>query len=167
MRVIPLILGLFLPACGQPGAAGLPAAAPIDFAALHRPSSPNTALAAPSGFQPAPDLVTRTYGLPAPELYALANRVAAAQKRTFPQAAFPQAAFEGRLQAQYVVRSALLNFPDLVTIQVDPAGPAASTLILWSRSVYGYSDLGVNRNRLVAWLAALDAALPANSKGTP
>lgn len=162
MRVIPLILGLFLPACGQPGAAGLPAAAPIDFAALHRPSSPNTALAAPSGFQPAPDLVTRTYGLPAPELYALANRVAAAQKRTF-----PQAAFEGRLQAQYVVRSALLNFPDLVTIQVDPAGPAASTLILWSRSVYGYSDLGVNRNRLVAWLAALDAALPANSKGTP
>ena len=162
MRVIPLILGLFLPACGQPGAAGLPAAAPIDFASLHRPSSPNTALAAPSGFQPAPDLVTRTYGLPAPELYALANRVAAAQKRTF-----PQAAFAGQLQAQYVVRSALLNFPDLVTIQVDPAGPAASTLILWSRSVYGYSDLGVNRNRLVAWLAALDAALPANSKGTP
>jgi hypothetical protein len=32
--------------------------------------------------------------------------------------------------------------------------------VLWSRSVYGRSDLGVNRARLTAWLAALDAALP-------
>ena len=31
------------------------------------------------------------------------------------------------------------------------------TLILWSRSVYGRSDLGVNKARLRAWLAALDA----------
>jgi len=34
-----------------------------------------------------------------------------------------------------------------------------STLVLWSRSVYGRSDLGVNRRRLTAWLGALDTTL--------
>jgi uncharacterized protein (DUF1499 family) len=41
-------------------------------------------------------------------------------------------------------------------VQVTPE----SGLILWSRSIYGRSDFGVNRARLAAWLAALDAALP-------
>ena len=49
----------------------------------------------------------------------------------------------------------MFNFPDLITAQVGEAGPDASTLVLYSRSVYGYSDLGVNRRRLNAWLAAL------------
>jgi uncharacterized protein (DUF1499 family) len=49
----------------------------------------------------------------------------------------------------------LWNFPDLVTVQVDPAGADRSRLIIWSRSVYGQSDLGVNRKRTLAWLAAL------------
>jgi uncharacterized protein (DUF1499 family) len=42
------------------------------------------------------------------------------------------------------------------------AGPDAGSarLVLWSRSVYGQSDLGVNRKRVAAWLAALGAAVP-------
>jgi uncharacterized protein (DUF1499 family) len=31
-----------------------------------------------------------------------------------------------------------------------------SHLIIWSRSVYGYSDMGVNRAHVVDWLAAVD-----------
>jgi len=31
-----------------------------------------------------------------------------------------------------------------------------SHLIIWSRSVYGYSNMGVNRARVAGWLAALD-----------
>ena len=58
-----------------------------------------------------------------------------------------------------MVRSAVFNFPDLVTAQVAPAGAGAATLLLYSRSVYGYSDLGANRRRVAAWLAALDKAL--------
>jgi uncharacterized protein (DUF1499 family) len=53
------------------------------------------------------------------------------------------------------VRSAVLNFPDLVTVQVDTAGADRSTLVIWSRSVYGRSDFGVNRDRTKTWLAAL------------
>jgi len=65
------------------------------------------------------------------------------------------AQYVAQLQAHFVARSALLNFPDLITAQVAEAGPDASTLVLYSRSVYGYSDLGVNRKRLNTWLAAI------------
>ncbi len=54
-----------------------------------------------------------------------------------------------------MVRSAVFNFPDLVTAQVDPAPADMASLVLYSRSVYGHGDLGVNRARVDAWLAAL------------
>jgi uncharacterized protein (DUF1499 family) len=63
-----------------------------------------------------------------------------------------------------VVRSSVLNFPDLVTVEAMAAGQDASTLLLYSRSVYGYSDMGVNRARLVTWLAALDRAVPSTQE---
>jgi uncharacterized protein (DUF1499 family) len=159
MTLLAMLLGLVLPACGQAGAAGLPAPAPIDFSHLRRPGTPNTALAAPAGFAPKPDLVTPAYKIPAADLFAAAQRVAASQPRIWQQAAFPD-----RMQADYVARSAVLNFPDLVTIQVLPGqalpdGAAQARLILWSRSVYGRSDFGVNRRRVAAWLTLLDAAV--------
>ena len=43
-------------------------------------------------------------------------------------------------------------------------GEAESALILYSRSVYGRSDFGVNRKRLLSWLAALDGSLPSSAE---
>ena len=43
--------------------------------------------------------------------------------------------------------------------QVSAAGGVSTTLVLYSRSVYGYSDLGANRQRLSTWLAAMQARL--------
>lgn len=149
-RVAALLLGLALPGCSGHGADGLPVPPPVDMGRLVRPSTPNTALAAPAGFTPAPDIATRRYDVPAAALYRAVRQVAAAQSRTF-----LQVAYDDRLQAHYVARSAMLNFPDLIAVQVNPDG----TLVLWSRSVYGRSDLGVNRRRLTRWLGALDAAL--------
>jgi uncharacterized protein (DUF1499 family) len=51
----------------------------------------------------------------------------------------------------------VFNFPDLIAAQVNEAGADQSMLVLYSRSVYGYSDLGVNRRRLDDWLVALRA----------
>ncbi len=153
MRLLPVLLGLLLPACSGEGAGGLPVPPPMRLAGLERPASPNTALAAPPGFQPHPDIVTRVYMVPADALYSAIRAVAAAQPRTY-----LAASYDDRRQAHYVVRSAVFNFPDLVTVEVG----GDSTLVLWSRSVYGRSDLGVNARRLTAWLAALDAALPAS-----
>jgi uncharacterized protein (DUF1499 family) len=152
MNPFPWLLSLIMPACGAAGAYGLPVPPPMDMAAIARPASPNTALAAPAGFSPAPDIVTPPFSIPPARLYAAIRAVAASQPRTFLAANYDE-----RLQAHYVVRSALLNFPDLVTVSV--AGPVEgpSTLVVYGRSVYGRSDLGVNRKRIEAWMAALDS----------
>ncbi len=152
------LIGLFLPACAAAGANGLPPATVMDMGQIQRPASPNTALAAPAGTQPAPDIVTPTYTLPADVVYRAVSAVAAAQPRTFVAAEFP-----AQRQSHFVARSAVFNFPDLITAQVNETGPDRSTLVLYSRSVYGYGDFGVNRQRLTAWLAALQIMI--NSPG--
>ncbi len=148
-----LLVGLVLPACGGEGAAGLPMPAQMDMAAIIRPASPNTALAAPPGFAPAPDIVTRRYVVPPERLAAALAQVAAGEARVFEQARFPAAG-----QTHWVARTKLMNYPDLIMAQVNADG----TLILWSRSVYGWSDVGVNRARLEHWLVRLDALLTAS-----
>jgi uncharacterized protein (DUF1499 family) len=153
------LISLMMPACGFQGAKGLPPPAQMDVAHITRPATPNTALAAPAGFTPAPDIATPVYKLPADRLFTLIQAVAAGQPRTF-----PAARFDGQDQAHYVARSALFNFPDLVMVQVRAETPDTSDLILYSRSVYGESDLGVNRKRVEAWLAALQTKLPPSSE---
>jgi uncharacterized protein (DUF1499 family) len=159
MNPLAWLISLVLPACGFPSAEGLPVPSPLDVAHLVRPSSPNTALAAPEGFVPPPDIVTAHYKLPAEGLFAIVQDVAASQPRIYQAALYPD-----RLQVHYVARSALFNFPDLIMVQVQREGPDGSGLIMYSRSVYGRSDLGVNRQRVEAWLAALQMKLPLSSE---
>ena len=150
MTPLAWLIGFVLPACAASGAQGLPQPQPIDMQRIERPASPNTALAAPAGFAPPPDVVTPTYPMPAARLYDAVRAMAAAQPHTF-----LAADYAAERQTHWVVRSAVFNFPDLVTAQVSDAGADSSTLVLYSRSVYGRSDLGVNRQRLDSWLAAL------------
>ena len=159
MNPLASLISLALPACGFTGAQGLPTPPVMDVAHSARPASPNTALAAPEGFSPPPDIVTPRYEVAADRLFPLAQQVAASQPRTFQAALYPQ-----QHQAHYVVRSALFNFPDLVMVQVQSDGADASKLILYSRSLYGYGDLGVNRKRVTAWLTTLQADLPSSSE---
>jgi uncharacterized protein (DUF1499 family) len=149
------LIGLFLPACGLPAAQGLATPPPMDLREIVRPASPNTALSAPAGFSPSPDRVTPSYPVSADRLFALIREVAASQPRTYQAAVYPD-----RLQADYVVRSLVFNFPDLVVVQVDRSGADRSFLIIYSRSVYGRSDFGVNRRRVESWLAVLKAKIP-------
>jgi uncharacterized protein (DUF1499 family) len=159
MNPLAWLIGLVLPACGFPAAEGLPPPQPMDITHLARPASPNTALAAPAGFSPAPDVVTPRYKLPADRLFALLRDIAASQPNTYQAALYPE-----QLQVHYVARSTVLNFPDLIMAQVRTDGPDGSDLILYSRSVYGRSDFGVNRKRVEAWLAALQIKLPPSSE---
>jgi uncharacterized protein (DUF1499 family) len=154
MNPLAWLVSFVMPACGFAGAQGLPTPGLMDMTHIERPATPNTALAAPADFRPAPDIVTPTYKVPPDRLFAAVEAVAVGQPRTYPAATFTSAR-----QADYVVRSAVFNFPDLLTVQVSPAPPDGATLVLWSRSVYGESDLGVNRKRITAWLAAIDATL--------
>lgn len=150
MTPLAWLLGLVLPACGVDGASGLPRPMLMDMTRIERPATPNTFLAGPAGMRPEPDVVTEEQQRGAPELYETAKAVFSGEPRTYVAAEYP-----GQFQIHYVVRSALLNFPDLVTVQVNSAGVDRGTLVIWSRSVYGRSDFGVNRDRTRAWLAAL------------
>jgi len=154
MNPLAWLVSLIMPACGYAGAAGLPPPTLMDMSHIERPATPNNALAAPDGFSPTPDIVTPDYKVPPDRLFATIETVALHEPRTYRAAIFPSAR-----QVHYVVRSAVFNFPDLVTAQVDPAPADGERLVLWSRSVYGHGDLGVNRARVAAWLGAIDAAL--------
>jgi hypothetical protein len=148
--LLPSLLARAFPLCGTPGAEGIPAPGLLDFATLTRPRPKNSCLGAPPGMHVRPDILTRRRDAPPLRLYRALRQVAEAQPRTF-----LLAAFDDQLQAHYVARSARANFPDLIAFQITPD----SMPLLYSRSIYGTLDFGVNRRRLVTWLTALDTAL--------
>jgi hypothetical protein len=62
-----------------------------------------------------------------------------------------------------VQHSAVLGFPDVITVEFVPLGPEQSSIALYSRARYGKLDFGVNRKRVERWISRLEqlaAALP-------
>lgn len=57
-------------------------------------------------------------------------------------------------QLVFVQRSRFFRFPDTVRIQAVKRG-SGSSIIIYSRSNYGASDLGVNKKRVDEWLTKL------------
>lgn len=57
-------------------------------------------------------------------------------------------------QSIYVQRSKLFGFPDTIWVQFLDLD-SESSLIIYSRSNYGYWDFGVNRKRVGAWVEKL------------
>jgi uncharacterized protein (DUF1499 family) len=100
------------------------------------------------------DVVSPVYGVPAAKLRQEFLNIVIAQPRTA-----HVLADEPGLYDDFVVRSALFGFPDLVSVKFLEAKGKTSALALYSRSVYGRSDLGVNRRRSLAWLAELGLAV--------
>jgi hypothetical protein len=135
------------------GAGGLPPAEPLDFATLRLPASPNACLAAPAGAHPQVQVVTPPLPVDAGTAWPVLRALGDAMDRVARYGEFP-----ARRQAQWVARSALMNYPDIIVAEVVP-GTDGAGLFLYSRSLFGWSDMGVNRKRVEAWLAALDTAL--------
>ncbi|MBL4750743.1 MAG: DUF1499 domain-containing protein [Amylibacter sp.] len=55
----------------------------------------------------------------------------------------------------YVQRTKIISYPDYITVKVVPVGTKQSRLEIFSRSRFGYSDLGVNKRRIDDWLLQL------------
>jgi len=62
------------------------------------------------------------------------------------------------LRVVLIQRSAILNFPDVVTVMFIPVGEDRSTVAVLSRSRYGRSDFGVNAARVRHWIEKLAAS---------
>ena len=135
------------------GANGVPAPQPLDFATRALPATPNTCLLTPATAPGSGHLHRDPFPVAPDDAFAAIRAVAAAQPRTFSLAAYPD-----RRQAQWVVRSRLMNYPDIVVAEAAPAGDGTG-LWLYSRSLLGHSDFGVNRARVMDWLGAFEDRL--------
>lgn len=153
------LIAWLYPACAATGTQGLEIPDPLVFTRLAEDKPANACLAAPADFDIPPDLPTHPFGISAETLFAALLRVGTSQPRTWLAASYPT-----RLQAHFVARSAKLNFPDVIVAEARATG-SGSVALIYSQSVYGRSDFGVNRRRLQDWLVALDAILTASSEG--
>ena len=122
-----------------------------DLAELQQPRKPNQYLALPPDFGRArPHRTVPVFPRAAAELSEAVRGMALAQPRTVLRAQSGDG-----LSMEFVQRSALFRFPDIVNVQVVPVDDARATLAIFSRSVYGRRDFGVNRKRVDDWLARL------------
>jgi hypothetical protein len=134
----------------------MPTHSRIDFATLKRPRSPNTYLLAPDGLcrVAKTDGAAPVFGVTAAKLRTEFLSIVIAEPRVS-----HTLADETGLYDDFVVRSALLGFPDLVSVKFLDVGKGQSTLALYARAVYGRWDMGVNRTRTQAWLRRLGATV--------
>ncbi|MBX3492047.1 MAG: DUF1499 domain-containing protein [Parvibaculum sp.] len=129
----------------------------MDFQTLRLTAKPNQYLVAPEGLcaQAKPYLAAPEYAIAPTALRAIFRDIALAQPRVV-----QTGADEATLTDTYVQRSAFLGFPDTITVRFLTVGTGRSSLAIYSRSRYGYSDLGVNKARIDAWLRDLASKCP-------
>ena len=124
----------------------------VDPLTAERTGKPNDFLAAPAGMTAAvPDRSLGVLGDTATGLMASLHEVAIAAPRTTVVAGRPEELF-----VTYVQRSAVMGFPDYVSVRA-VAIEGGATLAIWSRARFGRSDFGVNAARVRRWLAVLEA----------
>lgn len=124
----------------------------IDFATLERPGSPNTYLAC------TPEICRAAASdEPAPTFRASPAQVRAALEGIQPGIAFTEGPVG--LHGRYVAVTRLMRFRDDVDVLIVPTADGGSRVAVYSRSRVGYSDLGANRKRVQALIAALRKSL--------
>lgn len=146
---------LFTPLGKRPLEALLPVGdiKPINFRKLELPLTPNQYLVCPPDYcSTKPHAESGEFDVSLDQLRKRLQKDIAAEPRV------ELLADQDGLQFDYVQRSARFRFPDIVTIRFIPLSPSRSTLAIYSRSIYGNSDFGVNRERVETWFRKLRAA---------
>lgn len=112
----------------------------VDPRSVTPPDTPNTYLVA--------DHDAVTLPMPPDEALARLDAIALADPRT-------KRLFQDDGRVTYVQRSAVFGFPDYISVNVAPVD-GGSSVSIYSRSRFGYSDLGVNKARVERWLGKLE-----------
>jgi uncharacterized protein (DUF1499 family) len=124
---------------------------PVDWATLTRHPT-NDALVCPAARCPRakPDREPPTYALEPSAVLARLREVARADANTVELSCDPNC----DRTARFIQYTRLMRYPDTIDIEVFPVDGQA-TLAIYSRSLIGRGDFGVNRARIERWLAAL------------
>lgn len=128
----------------------------IDFATLKKPRKPNSYLMCPSDYclYPGKD-ESPEFQRPAQDLAKLFEKLALAQERTEKVSEVEK---QGDIQMDFVQYSALIGYPDTITVRFIDLPKGKSTLAIFSRAHYGYRDFKVNENRIKIWMEKLQAS---------
>jgi uncharacterized protein (DUF1499 family) len=131
--------------------------APVDFSTLELKASPNQYLVCP------PELCLAKPHAPSPIFEASLEELRTAWQRVIesqPRVTLLSSDSNAE-QYEYQALTPVIHFPDAVTVRLLPANEGRSTIAVYSRSHYGYGDLGVNRGRVQTWLGELAQELNA------
>lgn len=132
----------------------------FNFKTLQRDNKLNSYLVCPANYcQTRVDALAPDYPVSVQELMTAWQKVIAMQPRT-------TLSYHSGSHFQYVQRSLLFRFPDNIYVTFLPLATEKSTLAIYSQSVYGYYDFGVNKKRVEHWLAALGAELATKNKAS-
>ena len=124
---------------------------PFDFEAMERTGKPNDYLVCPPDIcSTVPDEFSPVFEVPVSRLQQEGLAVVRSQPR------IKRLTGSEGVQYEFVQRTGLMNFPDTITVRFYALDGNRSTLAVYSRSHYGYYDLGVNRKRVKSWLSELD-----------
>ncbi len=122
----------------------------IDFQDFELPTSPNSYYVAPAKFSQAkPDSISPVYDINIDALHKFWGMMIAEQARV-------KLVAKSQYQFSYVQRTKWLRFPDYVEVKLISVSTQQSTIAIFSRSKYGYSDFGTNKKRVNQWLGLLD-----------
>ena len=123
---------------------------PLDF---ERPPSPNSYLVASQVLSNQPVDREAPVFSANPTLMAKAfDDFVLSQKSTTRIAGTPESGW-----FTYVQRTPTLRFPDYISVKFIDLTAGRSTIAIYSRSRFGYGDLGVNKARVEAWLETLSS----------
>ena len=127
---------------------------PVDWTTLTRHATANDALVCPAAYCPhaKPDWEPKDYRMAPGALLARLTTIALAE----PDTCELSTASNGEQAARFLQHTRLMRFPDTIDVAALPLGENA-TLAIYSRSLLGRKDFGVNRARIARWLKALDA----------
>lgn len=127
----------------------------IDFATLKRADTPNQFLTCPNSLCTAYiDDLPPVYAGSVAEVRDAWEALMQREPRVTELRRDPEG-----LQIDYVQRSRLLRFPDLITIRFIAIDAKRTTVAIYSRSIYGQGDMGVNKARIRAWVGRLNTIL--------
>ncbi len=125
----------------------------IDPLTVERPASPNTYYVAPQGIvESLVDLEAPVYAAPAAIMAQAFNEYVLTQPNTKRLAGSVE-----ELWLTYVQRTPTLKMPDYITVKFMDLEEGKSTIVVYSRSRFGYGDMGVNKARVDLWLQSLSS----------
>lgn len=116
----------------------------------------NEFLVAPAGVAPKARVVKAPqYGIDKKELAKIIDKVIMSGSVTGGRIT-PIAIDDSTGRMEYVQRTPIFNFPDVITVMPVSCGPSCSSVAVHSYSIYGAADGGVNTKRVKGWLEEIE-----------